>query len=281
MKRLTALLLVAVMLLGIGSALADTWTCPSCGRTGNDGNFCPDCGTAKPDEPAGEPAVEPVATEPPAPAAEPEPKAPETNFKVGDYVYFGRYEQDNSEKNGPEDIRWLVIAVEDGKLFLLSEKGLVKHRFNNKSDGSTWGDCELRGWLNGEFLLDAFTASERDAIQLTEVQDTEEEGNPAWDKAYRFSGVTEDKVFLLSYREMNTLVSKKDRLCEPSKLVLSRRVYKEQHDGHTCCWYWLRTSAFKNNAGVVAANGNFETCYIHHEYGVVRPAIWVDATAVK
>lgn len=278
MKRLTALILVAVMLLGICSALADTWTCPSCGRTGNDSKFCPDCGTTQPEETA----AEPVVTEAPAaPTAEPEPEVPETSFEVGDYVYFGKYEQDNNDKNGPEDIRWLVIAVEDGKLFLLSEKGLVKHRFHSRSDGSTWADCELRGWLNSEFLNEAFSSTEKKAIQLTEVHDTEEEGYAPWDKAYRFSGITEDKIFLLSYREMNTLVSKNDRLCEPTKLVISRRVYKETHNGHSCCWYWLRTSAFKNNAGVVAANGSFETCYIHHEYGVVRPALWVEASAVK
>ena len=50
MKRVTSFLLLTVLLLSIvGVAHAETWTCPSCGRTGNTGNFCPNCGKSKPD----------------------------------------------------------------------------------------------------------------------------------------------------------------------------------------------------------------------------------------
>lgn len=35
--------------------------------------------------------------------------------KVGDYVFFGAYEQDNNTSNGKEDIEWLVLEVKDGK----------------------------------------------------------------------------------------------------------------------------------------------------------------------
>ena len=44
MKRLIALLLAALIILGTAGALAETWTCPNCGRTDNDGAFCPWCG---------------------------------------------------------------------------------------------------------------------------------------------------------------------------------------------------------------------------------------------
>ena len=48
MKRLTAMLIAVVMILGISSALAAGWTCPNCGQKGNSGAFCPSCGAAKP-----------------------------------------------------------------------------------------------------------------------------------------------------------------------------------------------------------------------------------------
>ena len=45
MKKLTAILLVAALLLGASTALA--WECPGCGNE-NSGNFCTECGTRKP-----------------------------------------------------------------------------------------------------------------------------------------------------------------------------------------------------------------------------------------
>ena len=48
MKRMAALFLTLILLLGCVGAVADTWYCPECG-TKCDGNFCPQCGTRKPD----------------------------------------------------------------------------------------------------------------------------------------------------------------------------------------------------------------------------------------
>ena len=264
MKKWIALLLALVMIIGISAAFAgdDAWTCPNGGREDNDSAFCPDCGTRKPEE-----------------EATPEPKAAaETDIEVGDYVYFGKYEQ--SRNGDSTKIRWLVIDEDNGNLFLLSELGLARHRFNQSSNGATWAECELRHWLNDTFLKTAFDKKEREKILTTEVDDGPDHTNYAWDTAGRTGYITDDKIFLLSYEEMNSLVSSDDRLCEPSAAVRAMGVYTEKHNNKTCCWYWLRTSAFRNNAGVIDASGKFETCYIHHDYGVVRPALWVEASAV-
>ncbi len=201
-------------------------------------------------------------------------------YRVGDYVYFGRYEQNNN-LNDQERIRWLVIKTEGNRLFLLSERGLEMHRFNDRSDGTMWSGCELRRWLNSEFYYTAFSYSEQQAIQTTMVEDTLSHSNRNWNNAGRYGDTTYDKIFLLSYREMNDLVSPRDRYCEPSAYVIKKGCYTERHNGIRTCWYWLRTSAFRNNAGVIDAGGKFDTCYIHHGYGVVRPALWVDASAVS
>lgn len=269
MKRIIAFLLLAVLLLMVNSALAEIWTCPNCGKIGNDSNFCPDCGT-------------------PRPVEEVEEAIPETtwgrfvvsDYEVGDIVCFGHYEQDGSEADGPEPIRWLVIGAEDGKLFLLSEKGLDMKRFNGSSNGEVWAGSLMRKWLNDTFLNTAFDVGEQDAIRWTEVDDGAAHANAAWNTADRVGGITEDKIFLLSYLEMSTLVSEQDRLCEPSEAIMRKGAYTETHNGHKCCWYWLRTSAYRNNAIVVTAEGGFETCYLHHDYGVVRPALWVYEDAV-
>lgn len=49
MKKLVSLLIAVVMLLTIIPVLAEDWTCPSCQNNAS-GNFCNNCGTAKPDD---------------------------------------------------------------------------------------------------------------------------------------------------------------------------------------------------------------------------------------
>ncbi len=202
-------------------------------------------------------------------------------YTAGDYVYFGTYDQDGNKGNGGERIRWLVLRVEGDKLFLLSEMGLARHRFHDRSNGTMWAGSELRGWLNGEFLNAAFSGAEQASIMTTRVEDTVEHNYAQWTTANRYGDVTFDKVFLLSYAEARSLLSQDQRFCEPSRSTVNSNVYIESHNGKKTTWYWLRTSAYRNNAGVVAANGAFDTSYIHHPYGVVRPALWVDAAAVS
>ncbi len=42
------------------------------------------------------------------------------NVEVGDYITFGKYEQDNNKINGKEDIEWLVIDKKPGKILVVS-----------------------------------------------------------------------------------------------------------------------------------------------------------------
>ncbi len=49
MKKLMSILLAVVLLLSVTQALAEEWTCPSCGNAAT-GNFCNNCGTKKPEE---------------------------------------------------------------------------------------------------------------------------------------------------------------------------------------------------------------------------------------
>ncbi len=50
MKRLISLMLILTLAAAV-PALSETavWDCPNCGRTGNEDNFCPSCGQARPD----------------------------------------------------------------------------------------------------------------------------------------------------------------------------------------------------------------------------------------
>ena len=51
---------------------------------------------------------------------------------IGSIVAFGRYEQDGNEENGPEEIEWVVLDVQDGKVLLLSKYGLEVKPYNTE-----------------------------------------------------------------------------------------------------------------------------------------------------
>jgi len=51
-NRWISLMVVLMLMLGVvpgAMAAGEAWTCPGCGQEGNTGNFCPNCGTARPD----------------------------------------------------------------------------------------------------------------------------------------------------------------------------------------------------------------------------------------
>ena len=121
---------------------------------------------------------------------------------VGDKFTFGTYEQDNVTSNGAEDIEWLVLAKENNKILVISDKVLDFQPYNEKPyyetrKAITWEQCSLRKWLNDSFLNEAFSEEERALIQSTTV---------SVDKIpnYHYTdpgNATTDKVFLLSYND--------------------------------------------------------------------------------
>jgi len=119
--------------------------------------------------------------------------------KVGDIVYWGKYEQDNNTANGKEDIAWRVLLIENGKLLLIADKNLDSQRYNTDLDFVTWENCSLREWLNATFYEEAFTPEEQAMIPTTLVIN--------YDNLEYLTGggnSTNDKVFLLCTEEANS-----------------------------------------------------------------------------
>ena len=63
---------------------------------------------------------------------------------IGSIVTFGRYEQDGDKENGPEEIEWVLLDVQDGKALLLSKYGLEAKPYNTEYTDVTWETCTLR-----------------------------------------------------------------------------------------------------------------------------------------
>lgn len=187
---------------------------------------------------------------------------------VGDKITFGTYEQDNVTSNGTENIEWLVLARENNKILVISDKVLDAKQYNNEIN-TTWEQCSLRKWLNDSFLNTAFSKKERVLIQSTTVS---ADKNPKY--STNPGNATTDKVFLLSinevYKYFNDFHARECALTAYAK-------------AHGAALWWLRSpgsfysAAFVYPTGALVYNGES----VKVSYGGVRPALWIDLDSMK
>ena len=197
--------------------------------------------------------------------------------KVGDIVYFGTYEQDNDTTNGKEDIEWLVLAKENNRILVVSDKALDCKPYNQSRDYVTWETCSLRNWLNNDFINAAFTAEERAKIPTVTVS---ADKNPEYNT--NPGNATKDKVFLLSIVEAEKyFTSDKARMCVPTEYAISNGAYTSgsyTKGGKATCWWWLRSPGCNRNYaarvnlfGSVIRFGDI----VDYDSDAVRPAMWI------
>lgn len=179
-------------------------------------------------------------------------KNPFKGCQVGDIVEFGSYEQDGDTSNGKEPIEWRVLAVEDNRAFVVSEKALEARAYNeDREDGNNFGASDLWRWLTDDFAATAFTSDE-----IKEI-----DGSPS------LLSVDEAKKYFKS---------KEDRQCCPTKHVLQQLGW----DSDECCGWWLSvtTDGTSTSAPGVWPNGyvSSDAWYVDLSIGGVRPAMWVN-----
>jgi len=184
--------------------------------------------------------------------------------KVGDILTFGSY--------GGEPIQWRVLAVENGKTLVISEKILDAQPYHTNRVNITWAKSAIRTWLNKNFYQSAFTAEERKRIADTNVVNSK---NAAYGTAG--GGNTKDKIFLFSLDEARTyFTDNADRIA-----------YVTTHAKQQGCnvvstgagWWWLRSPGRSSNyAANVTYNGYVTGLgyYVTRELGGVRPALWLN-----
>ena len=210
---------------------------------------------------------------------------------VGRSFTFGRYEQDNDQKNGPEPIRWVVLARKGNLVLVISKYVLDCRRYDEERRSVTWETCTLRAWLNGEFLTAAFDADE---LTLMETARVTADPNPIYDVDP--GNDTEDRLFLLSLPEAEayflpdgTGVPKGKLyaedypalLCEPTRYAAAQGCTPQSENG-SARW-WLRTpglgpssAAWVTRTGGLRDNGSLVNCENSLIVPGVRPAMWID-----
>ena len=196
---------------------------------------------------------------------------------VGDYVFYGSYEQDNNTANGNEDIEWLVLAKEDNRILVISKYALDCKQYNINTEAVTWETCSLRAWLNEDFYNEAFNAEQKTSIAETTVT---ADSNPNYNTDP--GNDTLDKIFLLSISEAEKyFATDEDRKCVPTDYAIAQGAYTSSKyqvgDKATCSW-WLRSPGRSVDSAVPVPGGGsvfYIGGYVYIDYITVRPAMWI------
>lgn len=197
---------------------------------------------------------------------------------VGSEITLGTYEQDADTANGTEAIEWYVVDVQENRALLLSKYCLDAQFYNDGDTAITWEQCTLRAWLNGDFCNEAFTEEEKAAILVSDLK------NPA-NPDYQIDGGanTSDKVFCLSLEEANQYFQDGHPMLMgyPTEYTTQKGCYVSDSGN---CWWWLRSPGNADNtAAAIAYDGSINEYGLktrHETSNTVRPAVWVDITAL-
>jgi len=195
------------------------------------------------------------------------------DLQPGDVVQLGNYEQDNNFSNGAEPVEWVVLSEsedEEGVYLLISKYGLDAKPYDNTGNCSSWDNCSLRTWMNGDFYNSLFSSAEKKIISK--------------------SGVTNDHVFPLRYDPSGDagvtyfMQSASARSCYATAYAIANGAWVTKDNGHSP--WWLRNMVDgTNNAYMVKStgeigdnvvtNGASSADIADHTLVTVRPCIWI------
>lgn len=195
----------------------------------------------------------------------------EEESMIGKSLLFGHYEQNYEYGYGTDPIEWIVLDQTDTSVMLMSKHPLEYMAFNKDKKDTTWAQCSLRKWLNSTFLDLAFFPEELAVIQTTEIKNnTKAVNDKDWNG--QCGQNTKDKVFLLSYQEVQQYLL--DDSIECTQYVKDLGAAGIFSDNET---WWLRSPGKKNNEACYTGNGKPESGRVT-DLRCVLPVIWINDT---
>ena len=191
-------------------------------------------------------------------------------FQPGKIVQFGRYPQ-TTEGNDDTVVEWQVLDRDGRNALLISRYGLDVQPYTWPSAQITWEQCTLRIWLNDTFANRAFSQEEQQAILMTTVVNGSDEGYWKTDGG----NDTQDKIFLLSYRQAEQYFDVTINNDENIKSRMQPTDYALAHGAGKLGW-WLRSQGpEQGTAARVYSVGALDYDFTGFEE-CVRPALWVN-----
>ena len=188
-----------------------------------------------------------------------------SDIKVGSFITYGRYFQDSDNAKSP--IEWLVLDVKGNEALLISRYALDCKEYHHEFENITWEDCDLRKWLNSDFLKSAFSNEESERILVSELRNDD---NPEY--GTRGGNDTKDRIFCLSIAEAEQYFSSdEDRQCRPTAYAREQGAFVRDD----CCFWWLRSPGYLQGAAGVNTDGALGPCgvNVYDPDCVVRPAL--------
>lgn len=161
--------------------------------------------------------------------------------QVGDILSYG-------------DLDWLVLAIEEDQLFLITEDCLqTEMAYNSQANDLSWEASTVRSWLNSEFLSTYFDQEEQAKILITTV-------------ATENSPDTQDQVYLLSSEEAQLyFYTSADRMGQNSSGRSQRWMLRSTvGDGFS-----------SNQVEYVNTDGQINDISVQTVYASPRPVIWI------
>ena len=198
-----------------------------------------------------------------------------------------------------EPIVWKVLSGDpndpDSEVMLLAESVLSSGCFHGdlttRDFGgiaiyeNNWEYSDVRAFLNGEFLEEAFMGGEKDFLLTTSIDYSKDTANPDFDYANGTSCM--DTVFLLSYQDMRNedygwSKSAKDedarKVGKATDYAKAKGVYASPNKGdeHDAAHWWLRSSGnMEHFSSLTSALGTLATYNVKSEMIGIRPVIKV------
>ena len=190
----------------------------------------------------------------------------------GDVISFGRYPCDRDGSLAP--LEWQVLEVSSGEALLITRCCIDCRQYHHRGEDITWEDCDLRKWLNGDFLRTAFSETEIRRILVSSLKNA---GNPQY--AAPGGNGTMDRIFCLSTEEaLRYLGDKAERVCRATPYAREKGVFTSNYSGGA--HFWLRSPGhYQTNAAVVMADGelNYYGDGVFSVCNAVRPALRISA----
>ena len=178
-------------------------------------------------------------------------------------VSFGRFPETNDYEMKP--LMWRVLAVENDKVLLMTEKEILAVRDEILHRKDHWEISNVRTLLIEGFFHTAFTEKEQSQIENISLKNISCSG--------KARSNTKDKVFLLSFEEAGQyLPSAESRATKPTEYAHDQQ---ESYKRDWGCWN-LRTEGKDGTfISVSDAYGDYATTGSPMFKHYLRPCIWI------
>ncbi len=200
-------------------------------------------------------------------------------MQVGDEVAFGMYE-------------WQILDIQKDKALIITKDIIEQRPYHNACKDTTWADCALRKYLNGDFY-NKFTVNDRAKI----IRVTNYNQNNPWYGSIGGEN-TQDNIFLLDIEEVvckyfgDSSANLQNRSAKQKYWFQKKDKNNESRIARFkggIWWWWLRSPGRSNVRGVyIHGDGNLGIQgnniggynskgfhYLGDNNGGVRPALWL------